>query len=105
MELPARTCPKCGSGDYLFRGRKKIEPTEDQETAVETKYRCQACGHEWKVRVPGGGGPAVQVTEEQDTMRGCHFPRCIGRTVQVPAVLRLLSRCWGSVSWMIPLPG
>jgi DNA-directed RNA polymerase subunit M/transcription elongation factor TFIIS len=55
MAQPARTCPKCGSGDYHFRGRKKIEPTEDQEAAVETKYRCQACGHEWKVRVPGSG--------------------------------------------------
>ena len=55
MEQPARTCPKCGSGDYLFRGRKKVEPTEDEEAAVDTKYRCQSCGHEWKVRVPGGG--------------------------------------------------
>ena len=32
------------------------EPEEDrasegQEAAVETKYRCKACGHEWKVRV------------------------------------------------------
>jgi hypothetical protein len=46
-----RTCPKCGSSDYAFRGRKRIEPTEGLGAAVETKYRCKACGHEWKVRV------------------------------------------------------
>ena len=51
MEQPAKTCPKCGSGDYTFRSRKKIEAAEGQEAAVETKYRCKACGHEWKVRV------------------------------------------------------
>jgi DNA-directed RNA polymerase subunit M/transcription elongation factor TFIIS len=53
MEKPAKACPKCGSGEYTFRGRKKIEPTEDQEAAVETKYRCKACGHEWEVRTRG----------------------------------------------------
>jgi transposase-like protein len=49
---PTRTCPKCGSGDYAFRSRKKIEPAEVQEAAVKMKYRCKACGHEWTVRVP-----------------------------------------------------
>jgi transposase-like protein len=53
MEQPAKTCPQCGSGDYTFRSRKKIEPAEGQETAVEMKYRCKACGYEWKVRVAG----------------------------------------------------
>ena len=46
-----KTCPKCGSGDYTFRGRKKIEPAVGQEAAVETKYRCKACLYEWKVRM------------------------------------------------------
>jgi hypothetical protein len=53
MEQPAKACPKCGSGDYAFRGRKRIEAAAGQEAAVETKYRCKACNHEWKVRVPG----------------------------------------------------
>ncbi len=47
---PARTCPKCGSGDYAFRGRKTV--ADGQGEATETKYRCKACGQEWKVRVP-----------------------------------------------------
>jgi len=52
MEQPktSRTCPECGSGDYQFRGRKKIAG-EDGKEAMETKYRCKACGHEWKVRM------------------------------------------------------
>jgi DNA-directed RNA polymerase subunit M/transcription elongation factor TFIIS len=50
MEQPAKTCPKCRSGEYAFRSRKKIEAQEGQEAAVETKYRCKACLHEWKVR-------------------------------------------------------
>jgi transposase-like protein len=56
MEQPAKTCPQCGSGDYTFRSRKKIEPAEGREAAVETKYRCKACGHEWKVRVADTNG-------------------------------------------------
>jgi len=48
----ARTCPKCGSGDYQFRSRKKIPAQEDEPEAVETRYRCKACRHEWKVRAP-----------------------------------------------------
>jgi hypothetical protein len=44
MEQPARTCPKCGSDDYLFRGRKKVEPTEDQEAAVETSTAARRAG-------------------------------------------------------------
>jgi DNA-directed RNA polymerase subunit M/transcription elongation factor TFIIS len=48
-----KTCPKCGSGDYSFRSRKTIAAaTEKNEpAAVETKYRCKGCGHEWRVRV------------------------------------------------------
>ena len=49
MEHTAKTCPKCGSGDYAFRSRKKIEAANGQKAAVETKYRCKACGCDWKV--------------------------------------------------------
>jgi DNA-directed RNA polymerase subunit M/transcription elongation factor TFIIS len=50
---PGRTCPKCGSGEYAFRSRKTIEPDsgKDEPGAVETTYRCKACGKGWKVRV------------------------------------------------------
>jgi DNA-directed RNA polymerase subunit M/transcription elongation factor TFIIS len=51
MEQPAKSCPKCGSGHYTFRSRKKNEAANGQEASVETNYRCKACGHEWKVRV------------------------------------------------------
>jgi DNA-directed RNA polymerase subunit M/transcription elongation factor TFIIS len=47
-----RSCPKCGSSDYLFRGRKKLAEEPGKPAGVETKYRCRACGHEWKVRIP-----------------------------------------------------
>jgi hypothetical protein len=50
MDQPAKTCPKCGSGDYAFRGRKRIEAAGGRPAAVETKYRCKACGEEWRVR-------------------------------------------------------
>jgi hypothetical protein len=54
--MPARKCPKCGSSDYQFRSRKKIEAAEGQPPAVETKYRGKECRHEWKVRVAGKAG-------------------------------------------------
>jgi hypothetical protein len=55
----AKACPECGSGDYQFRSRKKVapEPGQQGKEAVETKYRCKACGHEWKVRVAAGQKP------------------------------------------------
>jgi DNA-directed RNA polymerase subunit M/transcription elongation factor TFIIS len=51
---PTKSCPKCGSVEYMFRSRKKValEPGQGAEAAVETKYRCKACGHEWRVRTP-----------------------------------------------------
>jgi len=52
----AKKCPKCGSGDYAFRGRKKVAATDGAGGATETKYRCKTCEHEWKVKVPDGGG-------------------------------------------------
>jgi DNA-directed RNA polymerase subunit M/transcription elongation factor TFIIS len=48
----ARHCPKCGSGEYLFRSRKPVVAEDGKGEGVETKYRCKACGHEWRVRVP-----------------------------------------------------
>jgi hypothetical protein len=38
MEQPAKTCPKCGRGDYMFRSRKKIEVASDsrEESGLET---------------------------------------------------------------------
>jgi transposase-like protein len=52
---PAHHCPACGSGDYAFRSRKKIEGEPGQAAAVETKHRCKTCGKEWRVRVPEKG--------------------------------------------------
>jgi DNA-directed RNA polymerase subunit M/transcription elongation factor TFIIS len=51
-QKPARTCPACGSTEYVFRSRKKIPAGDGQPEAMETKYRCKSCEHEWKVRVP-----------------------------------------------------
>jgi len=47
-----RKCPECGSGDYVFRGRKRIptDPEQSEQAAVETKYACRTCGHTWKER-------------------------------------------------------
>jgi hypothetical protein len=54
QEPAFKSCPKCGSGEYTFRGRKKIAPApgHGEAEAVETKYRCKACAHEWKVTTP-----------------------------------------------------
>jgi DNA-directed RNA polymerase subunit M/transcription elongation factor TFIIS len=46
----ARTCPRCGSPDYQFRGRKRLPAADGSPEATETKYRCKRCEHEWKVR-------------------------------------------------------
>lgn len=48
MEQSKRVCPKCGSDDYVFRGRKNIAAKEGQEEAVETRYLCRKCEHGWK---------------------------------------------------------
>jgi hypothetical protein len=55
--LAAKTCPQCGSGNYAFRSRKKVgpEPGQQGEEAIETKYRCKECSHEWRVRAPVTG--------------------------------------------------
>jgi len=52
---PARCCPECGSKDYTFRGRKKVAAEAGRSDAVETKYRCRACGHEWRERLGEAG--------------------------------------------------
>ncbi|WP_169331902.1 hypothetical protein [Zavarzinella formosa] len=50
---PDKTCPKCASTDYRFRGRKPVDANEKKAlpAGTETKYQCAACGHQWKVRV------------------------------------------------------
>jgi DNA-directed RNA polymerase subunit M/transcription elongation factor TFIIS len=53
--IPSQKCPKCGSTEYQFRSRKTIVLEKDQGEAVETKYRCKACGHEWRARTPVHG--------------------------------------------------
>ena len=55
MSITGKICPACGSPDYVFRGRKKINPEPGQEGSIETKYRCKGCGHEWRVRIPTKG--------------------------------------------------
>jgi len=53
---PARCCPKCGSKDYVFRGRKKIaaDPVNETPATVETKFHCRGCGNEWRERTVAG---------------------------------------------------
>jgi rubredoxin len=46
--MEKRCCPECKSVDYRFRSRKKIETENGKSQAVETKYRCQGCRHEWR---------------------------------------------------------
>jgi len=49
----ARGCPACGSGEYVFRGRKKVAPQPgDEGPVMETKHACRGCGHQWRVRKP-----------------------------------------------------
>jgi hypothetical protein len=52
QQISSRACPKCGSGNYLFRGRKHIpaDLEKAQQAAIETKYCCKACSHEWRVK-------------------------------------------------------
>ena len=53
----AKSCPECGSTDYVFRSRKKVpaNPEKGEGEAFETKSRCKACNHEWWVRTPVTG--------------------------------------------------
>jgi DNA-directed RNA polymerase subunit M/transcription elongation factor TFIIS len=55
-QMARRTCPACGSDNYLFRGRKKIEAQDGKPEETETRYRCKECDHGWKERVPVKGG-------------------------------------------------
>ena len=47
-----RVCPACASRDYMFRARRNIPASAEKGPEVETKYRCRACEHEWKERLP-----------------------------------------------------
>ncbi|WP_020474849.1 hypothetical protein [Zavarzinella formosa] len=55
MFVPDKTCPKCTSPQYKFRGRKPVDANEKKglHPGIETKYQCGPCGHSWKVWVPG----------------------------------------------------
>ena len=53
MDTPARSCPECGSTNYVFRSRKQIEATAEQGPMLETRYRCRGCEKEWKEKAPG----------------------------------------------------
>jgi transposase-like protein len=52
-QLPATnpTCPSCGSTDSVYRYRKNAVPEPGLKVieAIEAKYRCKACDHEWWV--------------------------------------------------------
>ncbi|HEX4609808.1 MAG TPA: hypothetical protein VH092_16535 [Urbifossiella sp.] len=55
---PDRRCPKCGHKGYTFRARKTIDaPEAEVGKQVQTKYRCRACSHEWRERVPAPPEP------------------------------------------------
>ena len=49
-----RVCPECGSKEYFFRARRNIAANAEKgvQAAVETKYQCRTCEHEWKERLP-----------------------------------------------------
>jgi hypothetical protein len=53
---PARCCPGCASKQYVFRGRKTVPAEQGKPAAVETKYMCRGCGHEWRERVEAKAG-------------------------------------------------
>ncbi len=52
-----RTCPACASDDRVFRVRRAVAVKADdgRRDAVETKYRCRACGHGRAARGPVAG--------------------------------------------------
>jgi rubredoxin len=54
-----RWCPECKSLNYEFRSRRNIPADPDVKIveAVETKYRCKVCRHEWRERVSAGKAP------------------------------------------------
>jgi hypothetical protein len=52
--VPSKKCPQCGKSEYQFRGRKKIaaDQATSQPEQWDTKFRCRACNHEWRVKEP-----------------------------------------------------
>jgi DNA-directed RNA polymerase subunit M/transcription elongation factor TFIIS len=55
LAIVPKTCPNCFGKKYRFRARRTIPASTSQPAAVETKYRCADCGHEWKVQVAANG--------------------------------------------------
>lgn len=56
-QVKFRRFPQCGSDQYVFWSRKKIEgvPEKGESAAVEVKRRCKASGHDWREREPVKG--------------------------------------------------
>ena len=45
-----KSCPECGSDKYRFHSRTRVADESGNGEVTETKSKCQACGHEWRVR-------------------------------------------------------
>ena len=44
-------CPRCGSAQYAFRGRRRADPEPgDTGPVMVVKRKCRSCEHEWKTR-------------------------------------------------------
>jgi hypothetical protein len=67
-----RSCPKCGSNGYLFRGRKKVSADPGKAEAVETGCRCKAA-----VRGGAPSGPP-------DQPPGASHETAVGELVGLP---------------------
>ena len=52
-----KQCTTCGSEERLFRSRKVVAASDEGPPGVETKYRCKACGKDYRVRQPAETPP------------------------------------------------
>ena len=57
FEHPGRCCPECEHKGYMFRARRALDGKPGESGAVETKYRCRSCAHEWRERTSAPAGP------------------------------------------------
>ncbi len=56
MEQPAKTCPKCGSGDYTIRGRIcQLHGVTKGMRGFFVNCAQFKCSHEWGVRTLAKG--------------------------------------------------